>query len=121
MKEFWQSLNKIYFLNLIIIGSLLLSIFTMFFVQYKVESLQDDIFKTKNEISSLEDEIRLLEVEWVYLTRPERLRILVAKYLKNNGYALASQIKTVEQLEKLYPANYQQEEIMHRDLQASEI
>jgi hypothetical protein len=93
----------------------------MFFVQYKVESLQDDIFKTKNEISSLEDEIRLLEVEWVYLTRPERLRILVAKYLKNNGYALASQIKTVEQLEKLYPANYQQEEIMHRDLQASEI
>jgi hypothetical protein len=110
MKNYWHSLNKIYFVNLVVIGSLILSIFMMFFVQYKVESLQDDIFKTKNEISSLEDEIRLLEVEWVYLTRPERLRILVAKYLKNNGYALASQIKSVEQLEKLYPANYQQEE-----------
>jgi hypothetical protein len=121
MKEFWKSLNRIYFLNLVIIGSLLLSIFTMFFVQYKVESIQDDIYKTKNEISSLEDEIRLLEVEWVYLTRPERLRILVAKYLKNNGYALASQIKTVEQLEKLYQANYQQEEITNQDIRASEI
>ena len=121
MKESWQSLNKIYFLNLIIIGSLLLSILTMFFVQNKVESLQDDILKAKNEISSMEDEIRLLEVEWVYLTRPERLRILVAKYLKNNGYALASQIKTVEQLEKLYSASYQQEEVIHQDIQASEI
>ena len=121
MKESWQSLNKIYFLNLIIIGSLLLSILTMFFVQNKVESLQDDILKAKNEISSMEDEIRLLEVEWVYLTRPERLRILVAKYLKNNGYALASQIKTVEQLEKLYSASYQQEEEIHQEIQASEI
>lgn len=121
MKEFWKSLNKIYFLNLVIIGSLLLSILAMFFVQYKVESLQDDIFKTKNEISSLEDEIRLLEVEWVYLTRPERLRILVSKYLKNNGYALASQIKTVEQLEKIYPASYQQEDLSPREEQASEI
>ena len=121
MKKSWQSLNKVYFLNLIIIGSLLLSILTMFFVQNKVESLQDDILKAKNEISSMEDEIRLLEVEWVYLTRPERLRILVAKYLKNNGYALASQIKTVEQLEKLYSASYQQEEVINQDTQASEI
>ena len=96
MKDFWQNLNKVYFLNSLVIGLLLISIFTLYFVQYQVENLQDDIAKTKNEISSLEDEIRLLEVEWVYLTRPERLRTLVAKYLKNNGYALASQIKSVE-------------------------
>ncbi len=121
MKYYWHSLNKIYFINLVVIGSLLLSIFTMFFVQYKVESLQDDIFKTKNEISSMEDEIRLLEVEWVYLTRPERLRILVAKYLKNNGYALASQIKSVEQLEKLYPASYQKEESPNQEINPSQI
>lgn len=109
MKDFWQNINKIYFLNSLVLGSLLISIFTMYFVQYQVEILQDDIAKTKNEISSLEDEIRLLEVEWVYLTRPERLRTLVAKYLKNNGYALASQIKSVEELEKFLPASYQQE------------
>lgn len=109
MKDFWQNLNKVYFLNSLVIGLLLISIFTLYFVQYQVENLQDDIAKTKNEISSLEDEIRLLEVEWVYLTRPERLRTLVAKYLKNNGYALASQIKSVEELEKFLPASYQQE------------
>lgn len=109
MKGFWQNLNKVYFLNSLVIGLLLISIFTLYFVQYQVENLQDDIAKTKNEISSLEDEIRLLEVEWVYLTRPERLRTLVAKYLKNNGYALASQIKSVEELEKFLPASYQQE------------
>jgi len=109
MKEFWQKLNKVFFLNFLVLGLLLVSIFTLYFVQYQVENLQDDIAKTKNEISSLEDEIRLLEVEWVYLTRPERLRTLVAKYLKNNGYALASQIKSVEELEKFIPASYQQE------------
>ena len=109
MKDFWQNLNKVYFLNSLVIGFLLISIFALYFVQYQVENLQDDIAKTKNEISSLEDEIRLLEVEWVYLTRPERLRTLVAKYLKNNGYALASQIKSVEELEKFLPASYQQE------------
>lgn len=109
MKEFWQKLNKVFFLNFLVLGLLLVSIFTLYFVQYQVENLQDDVAKTKNEISSLEDEIRLLEVEWVYLTRPERLRTLVAKYLKNNGYALASQIKSVEDLEKYIPANYQQE------------
>lgn len=109
MKEFWQKLNKVFFLNFLVLGLLLVSIFTLYFVQYQVENLQDDISKTKNEISSLEDEIRLLEVEWVYLTRPERLRTLVAKYLKNNGYALASQIKSVEELEKFIPASYQQE------------
>ncbi|GDX35653.1 hypothetical protein LBMAG18_01640 [Alphaproteobacteria bacterium] len=117
MKAFWQNLNKVYFLNSLVIGLLLISIFSLYFVQYQVENLQDDIAKTKNEISSLEDEIRLLEVEWVYLTRPERLRTLVAKYLKNNGYALASQIKSVEELEKFYPASYQQE--THEDQSSS--
>ena len=79
----------------------------MFFVQFGVEALQDEIVKTENEISAYEDEIQLLEVEWVYLTRPERLRILAARYLQNNGYALASQIKDAEKLEKYYFTNYQ--------------
>jgi hypothetical protein len=109
MQEYWNKINKLYFFNITLASSLLLSIFMMFVVQFKVDSLQDDILKTKNEISNLEDEIRILEVEWVYLTRPERLRTLVAKHLKNNGYALASQIKSADQIESIQPANFKQE------------
>ncbi len=107
MKEFWQSLNKFHFANCALLTSIFLSILLMFFVQFGVEALQDEIVKTENEISAYEDEIQLLEVEWVYLTRPERLRILAARYLQNNGYALASQIKDAEKLEKYYFTNYQ--------------
>lgn len=107
MKEFWQSLNKFYFANCALVASVVLSILLMFVVQFKVEALQDGVVKTENEIAAYEDEIQLLEVEWVYLTRPERLRILASRYLENNGYALASQIKDEEKLEKYYFANYQ--------------
>ncbi len=110
MKELWQSLNKFYFANCALVASVVLSILLMFVVQFKVEALQDGVVKTENEIAAYEDEIQLLEVEWVYLTRPERLRILASRYLQNNGYALASQIKDEEKLEKYYFANYQKVE-----------
>jgi hypothetical protein len=110
MREFWQSLNKFHFANYAIVVSLFLSILLMFVVQFNVEALQDEITKAENEIAAYEDEIQLLEVEWVYLTRPERLRSLASNYLKNNGYALASQIKDEDKLEKYYFANYQKVE-----------
>ena len=81
----------------------------MFFVQFKVENLQEKMAKDRQQISDYEDQIRLLEVEWVYLTRPERLRQISAKYLKNNGYALANQIKGEDDIEKIYSTNYQEE------------
>lgn len=78
----------------------------MFFVQFKIEALRDEMQKVESEIASFEDEVQLLEVEWVYLTRPERLRILASRYLQNNGYALASQIKDESQMEGFYPVNH---------------
>jgi cell division protein FtsL len=110
MKEFWQSLNKFYFANLLLVASVIFSIIFTFLVQFRVEGLQDDMVKTENEIIAYEDEIQLLEVEWVYLTRPERLRTLASRYLQDNGYALASQIKDVDKLEQYYLVNYQKAE-----------
>ena len=110
MKEFWQSLNKFYFANLLLVASVIFSIIFTFLVQFRVESLQDDMVKTENEIIFYEDEIQLLEVEWVYLTRPERLRTLASRYLQDNGYALASQIKDEDKLEQYYLVNYQKAE-----------
>ena len=106
MKEIWNSLNKFYFANFAIVFAIIFSIIFMFFVQFKVEKLQDEIAQNRINISDYEDQIRLLEVEWVYLTRPERLRQISAKYLKNNGYAMASQIRGEDEIEKYYNANY---------------
>ncbi len=106
MKEIWSSLNKFYFANFLVVFAIIISIIFMFFVQFKVEKLQDEIAQNRINISDYEDQIRLLEVEWVYLTRPERLRQISTKFLKNNGYALASQIKNEEEIERFYNANY---------------
>lgn len=110
MKEFWQSLNKFYFANCSLVSAVIFSIIMMFLVQFRVEALQDEIAKAETEISSYEDEIQLLEVEWVYLTRPERLRTLSARFLKDNGYTLASQIKDADRLEQYYSATYKKVE-----------
>lgn len=107
VREIWQSINKFYFANSLLLSLILLSILSMFSIQFKVEALQEEILKNKGEISAYEDEIQLLEVEWVYLTRPQRLRVLAAQYLQNNNYTLASQIKGEEELEKFYLTSYQ--------------
>lgn len=111
MKQHIAKINKLYFLNLFFISLLILSIIMMFFIQFKVEKIQDNIALSKAQISDHEDQIRLLEVEWVFLTRPERLRQLSAQLLKDNGYALASQIKDENALtpDAVYTANYQVE------------
>jgi len=88
------------------VTSLLASIVLAFTIQFKTESLQDKISQTQEQISFYRDQISLLEVEWTYQTRPERLRDLSTRYLKDNGYTLASQIKNGETMEKYYFATY---------------
>ncbi len=87
-----QSISKSYLLNLIIIFGLFMSILAMLVVQFMVDDLQDRISSAKAEIVEYEDQMRLLEVQWVFLTRPERLRQLSETYLKDNGYVLVSQV-----------------------------
>lgn len=99
--------KKFYLTNAAVISGVILSIIVMFVVQFKVEALQSEILTTENEIAIYQDQIQLLEVEWVYLTRPARLRALSDNYLQNNGYAMASQIKDIDELKKYYSASYQ--------------
>lgn len=109
MKELWDSINKFHFTNFVIFSSVVFSILLMFFVQFRVENLQDEISKAESEISSYQDQIQLLEVEWVYLTRPARLRALATRYLKDNGYALANQIKNSDKFEQYHLVKYKQD------------
>lgn len=99
--------NGFYLFNSFVISAVILAAITMFLVQFKVESLQSSISKTKKEISLYKDQIKMLDVEWAYLTRPERLRKLSAKYLEDNNFVVANQIKHSSDLEEVYFANYQ--------------
>lgn len=102
-----NNLNKItkhYLMNVLLVFIILCSISIMFFVQFKVDNLQDNVNKVDAKISALDDEIRVLEVEWVYLTRPARLRMLSEKYLNNNGYIASNQIKNTAKLQSYYIA-----------------
>ena len=47
--------------------------FAMFAVKYQVQSLEDELNRTRKETIAEEHAIRMDEVEWAYLTRPETL------------------------------------------------
>lgn len=106
MKNFLNKFNFLYIFNTLVILAVIMSGITMFLVQFKVESLQSSISKTKKEIIAYKDNIKMLDIEWAYLTRPERLRKLSKKYLENNDYITASQIKNKVELKEVYFANY---------------
>ncbi len=110
-KKFIKNSDAVQLINFSLISSLIFVIMLNFVVQFKVESMQDDIENMRVEISSYKDQMALLDVQWAYLTRPARIRELSQKYLNNNGYSLASQIKTSDDLEKYYVANYEAEAV----------
>jgi cell division protein FtsL len=105
-----SNLNKCYLINSGLFLGILLSVYLMFYVQYKVGMLQEKVDQANESIVAYEDEIRILEVEWVYLTRPERLRVLAERYLQKNDYIASDQVKEVAQLEKYYLANLEKVE-----------
>lgn len=106
MKNFLKTIDKVYCFNFAIIATLMLTILTTFLVQFKVESLQEIVAKTENEILFYQDKIESLEIEWVYLTRPQRLKELTAKYLISNSHVKTAQVKNFDKLEDYYLANY---------------
>lgn len=99
-------LNKFYIFNFSLVLAFFLAVFLSFAVQFKVESLQDKIVKGEIEISAFDEQIKMLEVEWSYLTRPSRLRDLAQEYL-DGGYSVASQVKAEGEMMEFYLANYE--------------
>jgi hypothetical protein len=47
--------------------------FAMYGVKYQVQALEDELARTKRATIAEEHEIRVLDAEWAYLTRPETL------------------------------------------------
>lgn len=93
-------------IKIILIKFFVLSIVGLFTVQFQVDELNQGLQRVESEIASYEEEIKILDIEWVYLTRPERLRKLAATYLENSDYIDVSQIKNYQQLKPYFSAKY---------------
>jgi cell division protein FtsL len=55
--------------------------FAMFGVKYQVQALEDEAARTNRATAAEEHELRVLEAEWAYLTRPETLEAMNRRYL----------------------------------------
>lgn len=55
--------------------------FAMFGVKYQVQALEDELGRTNRATAAAEHEIRVLDAEWAYLTRPETLEAMNRRYL----------------------------------------
>jgi len=64
-----------------IILVMFLSIYEVFNISYKVQNSREDLAKIKSQIIDLENQLRILEVEWSYLNNPARIKKLSEKYL----------------------------------------
>ena len=55
--------------------------FAMFGVKYQVQALEDELSRINRATALEEHEIRVLDAEWAYLTRPETLEAMNRQFL----------------------------------------
>lgn len=55
--------------------------FAMFGVKYQVQALEDELARTRRATMAEDHEIRVLEAEWAYLTRPATLDTMNRRFL----------------------------------------
>jgi len=99
-----MSLKKTYIANALLGFFIIFSICFVFYAQFKTDNMQRRLDLSQVKIDEYKNQLKLLNVEWCYLTRPNRLRFLSKKYLKSNKYTAFNQIKNYDKLEKYYLA-----------------
>jgi hypothetical protein len=53
----------------------------LYVVKYRVQGLHEQVMQTERSLREEKEAMHVLEAEWTYLNRPERLRHLTEKYL----------------------------------------
>lgn len=56
--------------------------FGLYMVKYKVQAVKSEVAAAERQLMEEKKNLHVLEAEWSYLNRPERLAQLSAKYLK---------------------------------------
>jgi cell division protein FtsL len=63
--------------------------YAMFQVKYEVMQQEETLGRLNKEIADSREQIRMVDAEWSYLTRPDRLRRLATRYLNLTPIAAA--------------------------------
>lgn len=105
-----SNIRNIYLTNFVLFFSVIITISLLFFVQFKVDNVQSRIDLVQDKINDYHSELKLLDVEWHYLTRPSRLRYLSQKYLSKNDSIASNQVKKYDELEDFYLVRLKQNE-----------
>lgn len=71
--------------------------YAMFQVKYEVMQQEETLAQLNKDIAAEREQIRVTDAEWSYLTRPERLKRLAARYLDLSPIA-AAQITSLSAL-----------------------
>lgn len=53
----------------------------LYLVKYSVQNIQRDVAEVKTELAAERESLHLLNAEWAYLNRPERLQQLAERHL----------------------------------------
>ncbi len=53
----------------------------LFYVKHVVENTENELASLEGQINSDQDEIHVLKAEWIYLSRPDRVKKLASQYL----------------------------------------
>lgn len=67
--------------NLIWLGIIVTCAYGLYQVKYQVESLQEELLRTHNELAEHKESLHVLKAEWAYLSRPVRMERLTQQYL----------------------------------------
>jgi len=71
--------------------------FMLYKVKYQVQALKDEVAATGRELEHEREALHVVNAEWAYLNRPERLQKLASKYLATTELTV-SQIAEVEEI-----------------------
>lgn len=116
-KEKVSSLRRFYINNFLMVLAVICSICMMFYVQFTVDAMQEKIDLVQLEIDDHQDEIKMLNVEWYYLTRPDRLRYLSAQYLQDKQNIAFRQVQDYERLQQFAGNNLEKRRVAMQESQ----
>lgn len=87
-------MKKTWIAGVVLLGGLAFGVYQ---VEYQVREIRSDLEEVNKQILASEEDIHVLNAEWVYLNRPERLRELAGAHLSMQNVSYA-QVKNIDAL-----------------------